>query len=291
MRQELQETITKARGASSRFYLNVSSRFSGASGGNRFGRNTGNSLEYLDHREYQPGDDIRHIDWGAMARSDRITVKLFREEVTPHLDLMIDASESMNLQNSAKPAALWGMASLLRTAAYNAGYSVNCWLVKEQCLRMEPVTLPFEQWPEADLDFKGNTGKTLSTFPPTLRSMGVRIFLSDLFWEQEPMSVLQPLADRAALLAMVQILAIDDVSPKLEGNLRLIDSESDETLELVSNKALTDTYRQNFLRHQEYWERCCTKTGTVFSHCLAEEFIRDFLPLDLLRNEILMTRS
>ncbi|MFZ5951823.1 MAG: DUF58 domain-containing protein [Candidatus Rifleibacteriota bacterium] len=286
-----EKVVGAAETAAQRFYLNVSSRFSGQSGGNRFGLNTGNSLEYLDHREYQPGDDIRHIDWNAMARSDRVTVKLFREEVTPHLDLIIDASASMAAICSEKEKALWGMAALLRVAAANAGYSVACWLIKDRCRRIEPTHLPLVSWPDADLDFCGNSGQTLVSFPPALRTQGVRILLSDLFWDQEPMTVLQQLSFRASLLTLVQVLARADVEPQLAGNVRLIDSESAASIELMANSSLIETYRQNFLRHQDYWKRCCTKTGAVFTHCIAEDFVADYVPVELLRNEILMTRS
>ena len=49
------------------------------------GRHTGSSLDFKDFREYQPGDDLRRIDWGAYARSDKLIVKLYREEIDPHL--------------------------------------------------------------------------------------------------------------------------------------------------------------------------------------------------------------
>ena len=88
--------------------------------GSRSGRRTGSSIDFQDYREYQPGDDLRCIDWGIFARSDRLTVKLFREEVTPHLDLILDGSGSMNLESTGKPAAVAQLAGLLATAAANA---------------------------------------------------------------------------------------------------------------------------------------------------------------------------
>ena len=71
--------------------------------GSRLGRRAGSSVDFQDYREYQPGDDLRFIDWGIYARTDRLNIKLFREEVTPHLDLVLDGSRSMSLD--AKPAA------------------------------------------------------------------------------------------------------------------------------------------------------------------------------------------
>src|SRR5580692_9332876 len=70
--------------------------------GSVMGSRAGSSLEFRDYRNYEPGDDLRHIDWNAYARTDQLNVKLFREEVTPHLDLLIDGSKSMALEGSAK---------------------------------------------------------------------------------------------------------------------------------------------------------------------------------------------
>src|SRR5580704_10380167 len=85
--------------------------------GSRSGRRAGSSIDFQDYREYQPGDDLRFIDWGIYARSDRLAIKLFREEVTPHLDLVLDGSRSMGLAGTAKPAAAAQLAALLATAA------------------------------------------------------------------------------------------------------------------------------------------------------------------------------
>ncbi len=63
--------------------------------GERLGSGTGSSLEFQDYRPYAPGDDLRHVDWAAYARSELLTVRLYREEVAPRVDLVIDVSRSM----------------------------------------------------------------------------------------------------------------------------------------------------------------------------------------------------
>src|ERR1022692_4299023 len=84
--------------------------------GARSGRRAGSSIDFQDYREYQPGDDLRFIDWGIYSRSDRLVVKLYREEVTPHLDVILDGSASMNLMDTAKATAVAELAALLATA-------------------------------------------------------------------------------------------------------------------------------------------------------------------------------
>src|SRR5579859_2589110 len=63
--------------------------------GELLGRGTGSSLEFQEYREYIPGDDIRHLDWGAYARSDTLMVRLFREEISPRTEILMDATRSM----------------------------------------------------------------------------------------------------------------------------------------------------------------------------------------------------
>lgn len=55
----------------------------------------GSSVEFAQHREYVPGDDIRHIDWRAYARTERYTVKEFQQETNFIAYLLVDASASM----------------------------------------------------------------------------------------------------------------------------------------------------------------------------------------------------
>src|SRR5580698_10149201 len=109
--------------------------------GPRSGRRAGSSIDFQDYREYQPGDDLRFIDWGIYARTDRLTVKLFHEEVTPHLDLVLDGSRSMNLENTAKGAAVAKLAAVLATAATNAQCSQAVWLSGEGFQRLPNDTL------------------------------------------------------------------------------------------------------------------------------------------------------
>lgn len=55
----------------------------------------GSSLEFTEHKEYAPGDDVRRMDWKAVARTDRYTVKRFEDETELRLLLMVDSSASM----------------------------------------------------------------------------------------------------------------------------------------------------------------------------------------------------
>src|SRR4030066_1951840 len=62
----------------------------------------GTSLEFADYRRYTPGDDLRYLDWGIYARSGRLYIKLFREEVDLFAYVFIDASASILFPSRAE---------------------------------------------------------------------------------------------------------------------------------------------------------------------------------------------
>src|SRR5688500_16363352 len=55
----------------------------------------GFSVEFSEHRDYAPGDELRHLDWRAYARSDRYYVKLYEQETSLRATLVLDTSASM----------------------------------------------------------------------------------------------------------------------------------------------------------------------------------------------------
>ena len=67
----------------------------GAMSGMHRNLHPGSSLEFTEHKEYAPGDDVRRIDWKAVARTDRYTVKRFEDETEMRLLLIVDSSASM----------------------------------------------------------------------------------------------------------------------------------------------------------------------------------------------------
>ncbi|MGD9689366.1 MAG: DUF58 domain-containing protein [Phycisphaerales bacterium] len=102
--------------------LDVLSRrvFAGKLQGERRSKRRGRSIEFEEHREYVPGDDLRHIDWNVYARLDRFFIKLFQEEEDLGLEIVLDASASMHagspskLLFAARLAAALGYTGLVR---------------------------------------------------------------------------------------------------------------------------------------------------------------------------------
>src|SRR5215468_8696574 len=78
-------------------YLAIVSRkvFAGRLRAERRSRKTGAGIEFADHRDYAPGDDIRYLDWNIYGRMDKLLLRLFEEEEDLHVYLLLDASASM----------------------------------------------------------------------------------------------------------------------------------------------------------------------------------------------------
>src|SRR5262245_38074899 len=73
----------------------------GAFSGMHHNLHAGTSMEFTEHKEYSPGDEIRRIDWKAVGRVDRYYVKRFEDETEMRTFLCVDASASMGYQRRA----------------------------------------------------------------------------------------------------------------------------------------------------------------------------------------------
>ncbi len=263
--------------------------------GTRSGRRAGSSIDFQDYREYQPGDDLRFIDWGIYARTDRLTVKLFREEVTPHLDLILDGSRSMNLEtserrpparpeskfengpgrrpafHSAKANAVAQLAALLATSAANAQCTQAVWLSGEGYQRLPNDTLTPSAWDKLVMDSKRTPEQSFEILPPKFRRLGVRVLVSDLLWPGEPLQLLRRLRDGAAALFVIQLLARDDATPPEHGNLRVVDSETGDESEIYIDSSIARQYTENLAQLQQSWSDACRQCGAHMTTIVAED--------------------
>ena len=68
----------------------------------------GFSVEYLDHRPYTPGDELRALDWRILARSDKYFIKLFEDETNLRAHILLDCSKSMQFQSGGISKLAYG---------------------------------------------------------------------------------------------------------------------------------------------------------------------------------------
>jgi uncharacterized protein (DUF58 family) len=260
-----------------RYALAVPQHALAGAAGERLARRTGNSVDFQDYREYHPGDDPRTLDWAVYGRTDKLTVKLYRDEVTPHLDLILDASASMALAGSTKLEALWKLAALFVTAAENARCTRALWLAGDGFRRLPNDTLPPVAWGIPAFTSLHSLDAAFDILPPKCRRLGLRLLLSDLLWPGDPLATLRRLANGAAETLVIQLLAKADAEPPPPGKLRLEDSESGQIYDLHLDATGQRQYRDALSRHQEAWRDACRQTGARFATVIAEQ-LEESLP-------------
>lgn len=240
--------------------------------GNRLGRRPGESLEFVDYRDYEPGDDLRRLDWSAYARSDTLMVRVFREEITPHLDAVLDASMSMAVREPKATAAMM-LLGLFASAAATGGFSTRAVQVRNRSDMVEGSSSPPSAWQLYPMDGRYDCGETLMADTPRFAPHGVRVFISDLFFGSDPEMVTTVLAADASSASVVHLLDEPDRNPPEKGTMKLIDSETGQIQELFIDETIRRRYSKRLETHTREWEHACHRRGIRFAEISAESII------------------
>ncbi|MFW5870994.1 MAG: DUF58 domain-containing protein [Verrucomicrobiota bacterium] len=288
MQEAYRQFLRAGEQAGMRYVLDIPREAMRGATGVQTGHGAGSSLDFKDYREYQPGDDLRRIDWSAFGRSDRLIIKLFREEVTPHVDILLDGSRSMALPESRKSEAALGLSALFASAASNARCSHRAWIGGEGFREVANGSREPSVWGAIDFDATQTPAEAYYRMSPRMKRYGIRILISDLMWEDEPMNLLRPLCDGAAAVFVVQLLALPDREITEHGNARLEDIESDGALDVFLDPIAQRRYGEALSRHQQQWRRACRRAGAAMVTLNAEDLLDGWQPEALQRARFLV---
>jgi len=287
MQSDYKKYLAEGQNAAARYSLSLPRNIQQGLVGDNMGNRTGTSLEFMDHREYMPGDDLRHVNWNAYARSDKLSIKLYRNEVTPHIDILIDCSGSMALEDSEKAHSALGLAALFAQAAANASYTFTAWQIGDLCRPVANGSSRPGLWEGLEFDSASDPYQAFLRRPPDLTGRGIRILISDLFWLGEPVDMLRLLGEQAAGVFVIQLLAKADAEPGLQGNMRIVDCESDEAEDVFVNTAVIQEYKQRLYHHQYNWSQACRQMNAAMSTLVAEEILPHWQLDELVKSQIL----
>ena len=227
--------------------------------GEHLAKGTGASLEFQDRRNYMPGDDIRHVDWRALARTNQVLVRQYREEILPHVELLLDASRSMALDPQKEDLSL-NLAAVLASAAQGQGFRVRVIRLGERVERLEAG-----EFLGAGLEF--DSARPLQELVREagglLRPGGLRILLSDFLSPHDPRELLRSLGRGVGGLALVQVLAKGDLDPPRDSALRVTDVELGEHLDLVLDGPLRARYLARLERLIDGLQSECGRLGAL----------------------------
>lgn len=217
--------------------------------GSRTGRRRTPAADFVDHRAYSPGDDLRHIDWPALARHDAVFVKLGRVAQAAEVRIILDVSASMaaaprKWRLSLELAAALGWLGLARgdrvvVAPWPRGRAAP-WGPAAGAARAASLLAYL-----AELSPQPGAATALS---PAVRaavsdaSGGALIVISDL-WRADDLDRALTFAPRARWdRSLLQVLDPSEIRPSADGPVALVDSETGERLALQIDDALRDAY-------------------------------------------------
>jgi uncharacterized protein (DUF58 family) len=241
--------------------------------GERLGLGTGSSLEFQDYRQYSPGDDLRHVDWAAFARSEVLTVRLYREEVAPRIDLVLDLSRSMAVTEQ-KRRAYTELCALLAASASSSGADVQVLT----SLSAVPHALHRPEEIERVLDCQA-ASSGLEGPPLPLRRRSLRVIVSDFLFPHDPDVLLGRLARDGASLALVQLTLREEAEPVVEGGRRLVDVEGRGQIDLVIDEQAVADYRARFSRLRLGLSHGARRLGARFVYVAAGMSLREIARL------------
>jgi uncharacterized protein (DUF58 family) len=232
------------------------------------GAGPGASLEFHDHRAYVPGDDLRHLDWGALARTDQLLLRRFRVEVFPRIEVVLDASASMAI-DARKWRLAATLAALCCTLAAEAGGRFTLWALGQRSERLDLGSVTAWRDRLRALDPNGRDGLAIDP-PPRLTSGSDRILISDGLCAAGATHVMQRLGQHAGRLCLLQTVLRREIAPQPLGAVRLVDVEGGER-DLIVDDAACAAYRERLARHQSGWDNALAGRGPGLVTCNADD--------------------
>ena len=243
----------------------------------------GQSVEFRQHREYAPGDDLRHVDWKVWARQDRLTVKQFEEDTNLRCVLMVDLSSSMEYGNGAmnKYEIACTIASSLAYLILHQQDAVGCVTFDENIRTTVPVrtkrthlntiiqSLNVEN-PRDKTDMATLFRRVAETYP----RRGMMVLISDLLADRDSLfKGLRLLRQRGHDVLVVHVMDDDELDFPFAGPTRFEGLETEDALN-CNPRALREGYMEALNEFLDEVRRTSVQTGIDY------KLIRTSDPLD-----------
>ncbi|HBV66611.1 MAG TPA: DUF58 domain-containing protein [Rhodopirellula sp.] len=253
----------------------------------------GQSIEFLQHRQYTRGDEIRHIDWKVYARQDRLHIKQYEEETNLRLTLLVDRSASMaygegelnKFDYSASIAACLGYLALRQkdaTGLYTFDTDVRGTIPAKSNQQQLPRILSM-------LDSVGADGRTDLTrvakqVAQGIPRRGLVIIISDLLGVDNLMEGLRVLRQRGHDVALFHVLHDDEMDFQFNGATRFEGLETEDFLN-CNPRALREGYLEALEEFLNNTRRACGRLSIEYMQ------VRTSAPLDAVLAKFLATRQ
>ena len=242
----------------------------------------GFSVEFAEHRMYQPGDDLRYVDWKILGRNDRLYVKQFEEETNLRAMLVLDVSRSMAWTSA--PATLLTkldyarrLAAALSLVLLRQRDATGLIVFDEAVRSVTPARARLTQWHQLLRILgeippgKGTAAETaLRRVVDLLRRRGLVVFISDLLLERPAaMAALRFLRHRGHQVLVLHLMDPGELELSGPVEARFEDPETGQRLTLRP-RDWAEAYRRTVEDVVRAWRRECRSHGVQY-HRLATD--------------------
>ena len=223
-------------------------------------RRHGAGMEFSQYRPYQPGDDLRRLDWRLAARSDRYYLRESEVDTSLTVNLMLDASASMNHRDDNGLTKLDYARLLLASLAYLAqkqGDAVGLSILSPTGLQHLPARADARQLPRLyhalETEVANGTFPEATTLAPLTarRQRALTVCVSDLYEEAgEITRLLARLRATSGDVLLLHLVASNELNFSYKGPVTFRDLETGQTIQLDA-----DQQRPAYQRQLQAWLR------------------------------------
>lgn len=242
----------------------------------------GHSVEFVQHRDYTPGDDFRHLDWKVWSKTDRFYVKQFEAETNLRAMMMLDVSESMRYGHGpmTKYEYACSMAASLAYMLLHQGDAVGLITFDGQVRQAVPARSQqthldaiLQAMNVSKPQEKTNLESILRRVTDNLPGRGMVILISDLLTDRESFfKGLDLLSHRRHDVIVFHLLDQDELDFEFQGTTKFLGMEA--MPDLVCNpRALRDGYLEALKEYLDEVRRGCAKRGVEYALVRTSDYL------------------
>ncbi|MCX7804749.1 MAG: DUF58 domain-containing protein [Planctomycetota bacterium] len=243
---------------------------SGRLRGERRSKKRGQSLEFADRRPYSQGDDFRRMDWMIYARLEKLFLKLFMDEEDLSVYILLDRSKSMDFGAVSKfdyarrVAAAIGCIALAEmdrviVRAFSDGLQEGL-----EPLRGRRIYRLLRFLERLEPSGETSLARTARYFLAENPRPGICVAISDMLDPEGFEAPLKALAARQMDTFVIHVMAAEEVDPVLPGDVRLVDSETGESVEISAGGRALESYRKAVLGFRASLRDFCSSRGISY---------------------------
>ncbi len=255
----------------------------------------GSSVEFAQHRDYVPGDEIRHIDWKVYARTDRYHIKQFEEETNLKAMVLLDTSTSMEYKGTTSALSKREYASIVSDAIASLLMrqrdAVGLATFDEGLTQFIPpsntsahMRLLLETLEKSTSKPKTDIASTFHDLAERVRRRGMVLIVSDLFSDPETiLRGLQHFRYRKHEVILFHILDKDEITFPFQDTTIFEGLEGEAPLTTEPN-ALRDEYLRVFEEYTDRLRRGCRELSMDYQQISTDA------PIDVVLSQYLARR-